>query len=286
MGRRVAYVALPTYDWSNLGEKSVVETLVACNLLPSQLLSYGRQADADSISAALEVLGFEVTCEACRIEKSSFKDKLRELSAACSEEPDVFVLVFSGHGRQELLTRHASLVFSDNKTLSSYSLDHLLASVAQRASVHTVLSCCTATGVPMAMPISAFLSSVSGQAAWDIAATYGVEQSMAGQRRVEVFSTSHVETQKAAVGGTLFVRALAKVLESGAPPLPALEERIVSEMAELGGTSDEVPTTVKVLRYAFVGLAFGPVCDEPKVRPPPIRMANRNIMYEPSDWYY
>ena len=279
MGRRIAYVVLPTYDWSELGEKSVVDTLVACNLLPSQLASYGRQQDVAAFRSALEGLGFEVVCDAARVDRASFKKRLGELSAACEGPDDVLALVFSGHGQPELLTRHASLVFSDNKALSSYSLDRLLAPVAQRASVYTVLSCCTATGVPMALPVGSALSSVSGQAAVDIAEAGGVEQSMAGQRRVEVFSTSHVEVQKAAKGGTLFARALAGVLARGeAPRLEALEEGLAAQM-RAGGSADEVPTTVKVLRYGFVGPAFGPIQEETKVRPPN-RLTNRSLLFD------
>lgn len=284
MGRRIAYVVLPTYDWSELGEKSVVDTLVACNLLPSQLASYGRQEDADAFRSALEGLGFQVTCESCRVDRAGFKARLCELSAAVCERSDVFVLIFSGHGQQELLTRHASLVFSDNKALSSYSMDYLLASTAQRASVYTVLSCCTATGVPMALPVGTWLSSVAGQAAVDIAAMGGMQQSMAGQRRVEIFSTSHVETQKAAKGGTLFARALAGVLAGRTSRLETLDEDLATRMAELSNDSDDVPTTVKVVRYNFVGPTFDQIQEETKVRPP-VRLTNKTQLFDPCDWY-
>jgi hypothetical protein len=60
---------------------------------------------------------------------------------------------------------------------------------------------CHRTGLRLYLDSSIFyLSSfnwwVQGEAAVDVDATGGVEQSMAGQRRVEVFSTFHVETQK------------------------------------------------------------------------------------------
>jgi hypothetical protein len=249
------------------------------------LASYGRQEDADIFCKALKGMGFDVTTDACRVDRPTFKARLCELSAAACEKDDVFVLVFSGHGQQELLTRHASLVFSDNKTVSSYSLDHLLAPAA-KASVYTILNCCTATGVPLVVPYGTLLSSVAGQAAVDIATAGGVEATMAGKRRVEVFSTSHVEEQKAAKKGTLFARAFDKVMQGGkAPLLESFEEDLTTQMTILGNHTGEVPTTVKVVRYSFVGMAFFPLQEETKVRHP-MRLTHKSMLFDPCDFNY
>mmetsp|Transcript_25307 Transcript_25307/g.54991 ORF Transcript_25307/g.54991 Transcript_25307/m.54991 type:complete len:294 (-) Transcript_25307:518-1399(-) len=269
IGRRIAYVVLPTYDWSELGDANVIATLVKCRLLPKQLKTYGREADAAAFRASLEGLGFEVTCAACYVDRAGFKKQVMDLAAACTNPNDVFALVFCGHGEQQLMTRHASMVFSDNKCMSSYLLDHLLAGIACKASVYTVLNCCTAMGVPMAYPIGTMLSSVEGHAAVDIATLGGAEPNLAGQRRVEVYSTSHLEAQKPREGGTLFARAFAEVFAVGGVRLEDLEASLSNQLRQLSKDStlnpkNHVPPTVKVLRYNYVGPAFEPLQEETK----------------------
>jgi hypothetical protein len=251
---KVAYLVLPTYDWTQLGSASkrpdpgVVRTLEACGLLPDSLESYGRAEDLGAFRRVLEARGFTVHPAAgssVRVDLHGFKATLEQLVDRCSSPDDVLVLAYCGHGHQELYTRHASLVLSDNRHVSSIYLDRVLS--RSKGTVYTVLNCCNADADTL---------------------THGEGMlCLAAHRRVDILSSSSTERQKASKGGTAFVRAFEAVL-GGNPerrvPLSQLQQRLRDAVAEEGPLPGTVGT-VLVLLHSLEGDSLGPAAEESKV---------------------
>ena len=197
---RIVYLVFPTYDWSQLArtedERNILQVIQRCNLLPSSLAKYDRESDAKIYRAVFEKRGFDVITD-FHITRASFRERLSGLVSRCSDPDSVFVLVFGGHGENELGTRHASILFSDNKHITSMWLDEELSKV--NGTTYVLFNCCTASGAPMVLPHNAH-PYVSRNALTDGSTS---NFSVAGTRRIDVFSTSHTESQKAKHGSRL-----------------------------------------------------------------------------------
>lgn len=240
MPRRIAYVVLPTYQWSELGgDPTVVSTLMRLNVLKPELPS--RQEDADAYRRALQSLGFEVTCSASRLDSNEFEEELKTLVEMCSDPDDVFVLVFSGYGQQKGISVSKDLLFSDNST--SYALDALLAPAASRASVFMVCE----------------LKEHSAAADNRILSMENI-LSMEKQRRVEVFCTSHVKSTSQGCCSP-FARAFAQVLTS--PETPGVETLEASLASAMSTLCEERQEKVKVYRHNLMGPSFGALQERP-----------------------
>ena len=262
-GKRLAYVVAPTYDWTELSkdvDANVVTTLIACGLLPGSLKNYGRGHDVKAFSTVLESHGFNVLSVQGFLRAKIFKDTLKNLVEQCESPDDVFVLVFCGHGHQELFTHHASLVMSDNKHVTSLYLDSELSKIC--GTVYTVFNCCNAEAVPMALPIGSSVAPSINVSA-NMRAYGELWVGAKGHRRIDIFSTSSTEKQKALEDGTAFARAFASVLGDATQPVPLkdLEEKLQRAVLDLGATAG----TVRVLRHSLVGTTLGPAIEEPKV---------------------
>ena len=284
-GRRIAHVVLPIYNWSALGDPTITDTLENCGLLPSSLSSYAREIDCEMFEETLKPLGFSVDTLVGSLTASDFKTAVQRLVHQCSSPADVLVLVFCGHGHQELFTRHASLVFSDNKRVSSVWLDRHLSASCTPATVYLVLNCCTADGVNMALPQGSVMAPV-GQPATDIAACGWEEPNLAGMRRIDIFSTSCTERQKGSRNGTLFAKAFHKVLASGSEPVPVrdLERRLRQAMAALHTEDDCAMASVKTYGHTY-GSSLGPVCEDSKVREKTVkRLSSAGQLFEAGDF--
>jgi hypothetical protein len=235
-------------------------------LLPDSLESYGRDEDIGAFRRVLAARGFTVHPSAGspeRVDLHSFRTTLEQLVDQCSSPDDVLVLAYCGHGHQELYTRHASLVLSDNRHVSSIYLDRVMSK--SKGTVYTILNCCNADAVTLAVPSNSWVSpSVSVGA--DIL-THGEGQlCLAAHRRIDILSSSSTERQKASTGGTAFAKAFEAVL--GDPnrlvPLSQLQQQLryaVAEDATLPGTVG----TVHVLLHSLVGDSLGPAAEESKV---------------------
>ncbi|MEW5312693.1 MAG: hypothetical protein WDW38_004308 [Sanguina aurantia] len=265
-GLRLACIVMPSYDWQTTlkADPHFVDTLVKMGLVPSMLTGYCRKPDADAFKQVLEPLGFTVhePKAGCggNVTRSDFRVMIQHLIALCKKPDDVFVLVYCGHGHQELFARHASLVFSDNKQASSVWLDSAFSSTP--ASVYTVLNCCTADGVHLAMPMGSGLAPSScSSLAVDTLQAGGNEPSLAGSRRVDIFSTSCSELQKGGKNGTLFARAFRKAADGAT--LEQLQQNLREAAAKLSGDSSVISVTVH--SHSHSGAFLGPLLEEGKV---------------------
>lgn len=263
-GKRLAYVVAPTYDWTELSkdvDANVVTTLIACGLLPGSLKNYGRDHDVKAFSTVLESHGFNVLSVQGFLHAKTFKDTLENLVEQCERSDDVFVLVFCGHGHQELFTHHASLVMSDNKHVSSLYLDSELSKIC--GTVYTVFNCCNAEAVPMGRAIGSSVAPSINVSA-NMRAYGELWVGAKGHRRIDIFSTSSTEKQKGLEDGTTFAMAFASVLGDDATQpvtLKDLEEKLQRAVLDLDATAG----TVRVLRHSLVGNTLGPAIEEPKV---------------------
>ena len=228
-----ALLVLPTYNWSSVVAEgrpdadvaaTVVRVLEQLALIPSSLQMYGREHDYDGLKAVLIAKGFaeeDIIGDAdVRVTTGQFKRSVSKLVCECNGENDVLVIAFCGHGCQELYTRHASLVFSDNCRVSSEWLDGQLRQTP--ASVYLVLNCCMAAGLPIMAPNGSQCVPSAGPAGLE--ALQLLSQPTLGRmplftgvpRRVDIFSTTGDELQEGLVNGTRFVKSLAAVINDAA----------------------------------------------------------------------
>ena len=256
-----ALLVLPTYNWSSVVAEgrpdadvaaTVVRVLEQLALIPSSLQMYGREHDYDGLKAVLIAKGFaeeDIIGDAdVRVTTGQFKRSVSKLVCECNGENDVLVIAFCGHGCQELYTRHASLVFSDNCRVSSEWLDGQLRQTP--ASVYLVLNCCMAAGLPIMAP-NAFAG---------------------GARRVDIFSTTGNE--EGSVDGTRFVKSLTAMIEDAATiRVEELHNKLTAwKLANMPASTKAFGThplpmhSPVVITNGFGGELFGTLDVMPKVR--------------------
>jgi hypothetical protein len=268
---------MPSYQWASgqCGKKALdadtIDALVEWGLLPGELSSYGRQADNESFRSTLAAHGFSVfPAEPYNFSVSlpMFRDTLSSLVRRCNGPDDVLAIIYCGHGHQELFTRHASLVLSDNRHVTSIQLDRLLSPA--KGTVYTVLNCCHADAVTMALPIGSMISPSMRVGADSL--MHGEDGlGLAGQRRVDIMSSTSTEVQKAASAGTAFASAFksALMLPDGISPRQVLIRSLQHELQDAITRSSSAASdvgNVVVISNSLSGVALGPVSEEPKVR--------------------
>ena len=278
-GKRLAYLVMPSYQWAagRSGRKAldpaIIEAMVEWGLLPDELSSYGRQADDAAFRSTLTAYGFTVyppEQSSFSVTQPIFKETLSDLVSQCDGPDDVLAIVYCGHGHQELFTRHASLVLSDNRHVTSHQLDRLVSPA--KGTVYTVLNCCYADAVTMALPIGSMIGPSMRVGADSL--KHGEDGlCMAGQRRVDILSSTSSEGQKAAAGGTAFANAFKSVLllpggtSPRRTPLQSLQHKLQAAITRSGAAAPDVGNVV-VLLHCLSGYALCPVSEEPKVRAP------------------
>eukprot|EP00798_Chlamydomonas_sp_ICE-L_P013462 gene13462-19323_t len=220
----MACLFLPTYTWTDMfhgGQKNIAKDMVpvlqTLGLMPNSLEKYGRVHDYDMLASMLQAKGFTIEkvdgVGACSITADHFKRIVTHMVSKCSHSDDVLVIAFCGHGRCEPFTRHGSLIFSDNQSVSSVWLDDAISFTP--GSVYTVLNCCMADGMPMAVPAGATYVPAYGTAAMD---SLRIQQQlhqgppMPKPRRVDIFSSHWSQYQIPTIGGTQLVKALTDIL--------------------------------------------------------------------------
>jgi hypothetical protein len=277
---KLAYIVLPTYDWSGYAsdeqEKKIIRVLEKCNLMPSSLRKYGRKEDVRMFENILASRGFDVHTDDgfCTTRKKMLQN-ISELIRRCSDD-SVLVIIFCGHGETELGTRHASLVMSDNKRVTSSVLDEELSKA--QGSVFTVLNCCTAAGgVPIVLPQNS-PELINFTALTDDSTGHF---SLAGKRRVEVFSATHVEVQKASVTGTRLAHAFSDIFHAYPDVTVECMGALLTDYWDAKGWSNAGSgkrTTPTVLCNNYTGTMFGTLKEEPKAEVRRLRVPKGNIV--------
>jgi hypothetical protein len=218
-GKRKAYLVLPTYNWLDQfsGEQlrsaqTVVPVLQSLAILPGSLEMYGREHDLNMLTHIMKAKDFSIDVDSTVVSSERFKRTVKRLVASCNHPDDVLVIAFCGHGRCEPHTRHGSLTFSDNQSVTSIFLDATLSLAS--GSVYLVLNCCMAAGLPQAVPHGDPCVPTSGIAAIETLSPINGPPVQPGQppRRVDIFATDWFQYQHAAIDGTPLVKALYQVI--------------------------------------------------------------------------
>ena len=274
-GRRVAYLALPTYWWVDQfsGEqlktaKAVVPVLQTLGILPGSLDTYGRPADHDTLTNLLRAKGFTVEEDggAAVVRAERFESTVERLATACDRPEDVLVVAFCGHGG----VAPTHLTFSDNRTVTDAFLDAALARAT--GSVYLLLNCCTDARSPL--PTDPYRAGVSTSERpplrrVDILTTWHTS-SLDGPpwlprsifRCMALFGVFGTRGQQAAHDGTPIVKALVRVV--AADPDVTVEQ--LQARLESIWKDDNMMCTAPVVRAdKFTGRLFEPLCRPPKV---------------------
>lgn len=265
---KVAYVVAPSYNWQSIHpglDPQTLKALETFHLIPSQLESYNRAFDVQLFSTILEDRGFEVVIQhehVFEVSRKTFKERLSETLSRCKSHDDIFVFIYCGHGENELGTRHASLIFSDNKRVTSIWLDNKLAQ--SKASIYKVLNCCCANAMPAVYNISNY-----GQNAMFDIASAGAHQAKLPATMVEIFSTDFSEVSKASANGTRLALAINSVCQKDkSVSVQDLGILLKQVWKDNGWDMDKhgVPKTTPVVhRGVLSGELFGVLQEEPKV---------------------
>jgi putative intracellular protease/amidase len=242
-GKRMAYLVMPSYShWAGSTkalDPAIIGALVELGLLPEELPD--RHANDAAFRSTLGAFGFTVYPEvpSFSITLPVFMETVSSLVCKCDGPDDVLTIVYCGHGHKELFARHASLVLSDNRHVTSHQLDRLVRPV--KGSVYTVLNCCCADAIMR----------VGGDSGED-----------EGRRRIDILSSTSKDGQKVFADVFKSVLLLPGGISPRLTPLHSLQQELQDAIA----SSDDVGNVVVVLLHGLSGHALGPVSEEPKVR--------------------